>query len=97
TNRAVAGVALLGAVLVPHLVGAKLGIWTSALPAVILFLSLNLLVRLSGQVSLCHIAFQAVGAATFTHLTGLPWLVAVLISATAAVPLGLLAAIPAMR
>jgi ABC-type branched-subunit amino acid transport system permease subunit len=96
-NRAVGAAALVGAIAIPHLTGAKLGIWSAALASVILFLSLGLLVRLSGQVSLCHIGFQAVGAATFTHLTDLPWLVAVLLAAAAAVPFGLLAAIPAMR
>ena len=44
-----------------------------------LFASLALLVHLSGQISLCHAAFVAVGATTFSHLThglGVPWVVA---------------------
>ncbi len=83
--------------LVPVLADSRLIIWSQGLTYVILFLSLSLLVRLSGQVSLCHIAFQAVGAATMTHLGGLPWLVAVLVAGLAAIPLGIVVALPAVR
>ncbi len=83
--------------LVPVLADSRLIIWSQGLTYVILFLSLSLLVRLSGQVSLCHIAFQAVGAATMTHLGGLPWLVAVLVAGLAAIPLGIAVALPAVR
>jgi ABC-type branched-subunit amino acid transport system permease subunit len=65
-----------------------------------LFLSLGLLVRLSGQVSLCHYTFAAVGAVTFSHLmTGLhlPWGVAVLLSGLIVVPIGAALALPAIR
>lgn len=91
------GVSLAALALVPVLVDAKLIIWSQGLTYVILFLSLSLLVRLSGQVSLCHIAFQAVGAAVMTHLGGVPWLLAVLIAGLAAVPLGVIVALPAVR
>ena len=57
---AIAGVLLM---LVPHVVGTRLPVYSHALVYVLLFLSLSLLVRLSGQVSLCHAAFAAVGAA----------------------------------
>ena len=39
----------------------------AALVYVMLFLSLGLLVKTSGQISLCHLAFAAVGAAAFGH------------------------------
>ena len=60
----------------PHRVDARLS------AAVVLFLSLGLLVRTSGQISLCHVAFAAIGAATFAHTQsdGLPWVVAVLLA-----------------
>lgn len=90
-------VSVVALALIPALVGAKLIIWSQGLTYVILFLSLSLLVRLSGQVSLCHIAFQAVGAATMTHLGGMPWLLAVLVAGLAAVPLGIIVALPAVR
>jgi ABC-type branched-subunit amino acid transport system ATPase component/branched-subunit amino acid ABC-type transport system permease component len=65
----------------------------------ILLLSLGLLVRTSGQVSLCHVAFAAVGASTMAHLTsaGIPWLVALIASSAVAIPVACLLAIPAVR
>jgi ABC-type branched-subunit amino acid transport system permease subunit len=67
--------------------------------AATIFLSLGLLVWTSGQVSLCHAAFVAVGAATTGHLVsgGVPWVLAVLIAGLIVVPLGFVIAIPAMR
>lgn len=99
TNQmlAVGAVSVVALALVPVLAEAKLIIWSQGLTYVILFLSLSLLVRLSGQVSLCHIAFQAVGAAVMTHLGGMPWLLAVLVAGLAAVPLGIVVALPAVR
>jgi len=95
------GLALLAALaLVPSFAGIHLTDWTIAIANVILFLSLGLLVRTSGQVSLCHVTFLAIGATAFGHLTtdlGLPWLVALLGSALVAVPIGALLAIPAIR
>jgi branched-subunit amino acid ABC-type transport system permease component len=85
---------------VPFVTGARLPVYTSGLVHVILFLSLGLLVRTSGQVALCHAAFAAVGASTFSHLAvgaGLPWAVAVALAALATVPLGAVVAIPAIR
>ncbi len=67
---------------------------------VVLFLSLGLLVRLSGQVSLAHLGLAAVGAAAFGHLVsdhGIPWLPAVLLAALIVVPVGAVIAIPAIR
>ena len=95
-------VTLGGAVLlaVPYFVGTKLSIWTGALTAVVLFASLSLLVWTSGQISLCHLAFAAIGATTMAQLTtdaGAPWLLALLLAGAAAVPAGALVAIPAIR
>jgi ABC-type branched-subunit amino acid transport system permease subunit len=67
---------------------------------VIVFLSLSLLVQLSAQVSLCHAAFVAFGATSFSHLTtgaGLPWPLALLLAGLATAPLGLIVAVPAIR
>jgi branched-subunit amino acid ABC-type transport system permease component len=94
----VAGV--LGLLAVPELVGSRLVVYAAALPAVLIFLSLVLLDRLSGQLSLAQLAFAGVGGAIFSHAvtgTGLPWLIAVLGGALVAVPVGLLLAIPAIR
>jgi ABC-type branched-subunit amino acid transport system ATPase component/branched-subunit amino acid ABC-type transport system permease component len=99
--QAVGGIVMvIGLCFVPSLVGVKLTTWTVGLTYVILFLSLGLLVRTSGQVSLSHLSFAAVGAAAFSHLTigaGIPWLPALLLASLAAVPVGLLLAIPAIR
>jgi ABC-type branched-subunit amino acid transport system permease subunit len=97
-----AGRAVLLAVLIaiPHRVGARLPVYNNGLIMVIVFLSLSLLVRTSGQVSLCHAGFAAVGAAVFSHLAhgaGLPWPVALVGAGLAAVPIGAIVAIPAIR
>ncbi|WP_261561736.1 branched-chain amino acid ABC transporter permease/ATP-binding protein [Frankia tisae] len=108
TWRAPARIQLSGAVVlaalavaVPFLVGgARVPTYTDALLKVILFLSLGLLVRTSGQVSLAHAAFAAIGAAAMGHFTtglGLPWLVALLLAGLVAIPVGAVIAIPAIR
>jgi ABC-type branched-subunit amino acid transport system ATPase component/branched-subunit amino acid ABC-type transport system permease component len=99
--RLLAG-ALVLAVLafIPQLTGTThLAIWSNALVDVILFLSLGLLVRTSGQISLCHLAFAAVGAVAFGHFSnsGMPWLLALLLAGLVAVPVGAIVAIPAIR
>lgn len=88
-----------GLLAVPALAGTRLPIYTQGLVYVILFASLGLLVRTSGQISLCHMAFAAVGASTFTHLTGagVPWLAAVVLAGLVAVPVGAIVSIPAIR
>jgi ABC-type branched-subunit amino acid transport system ATPase component/branched-subunit amino acid ABC-type transport system permease component len=86
--------------LIPNLVGDHLAIWASFLADAILLLSLGLLVRVSGQISLCHLAFAAVGAASFAHFTDsyhLPWLLALLLAMLVALPVGAIVAIPAIR
>jgi ABC-type branched-subunit amino acid transport system ATPase component/branched-subunit amino acid ABC-type transport system permease component len=99
----IAGAVVLGVVLliIPQLVNsAQLPYWSDGLTQVVLFLSLGLLVRTSGQVSLSQAAFAAIGATTMGHLTagfGLPWGAALLLAGLAAVPVGVFLAIPAIR
>jgi ABC-type branched-subunit amino acid transport system ATPase component/branched-subunit amino acid ABC-type transport system permease component len=99
--RLVAGVvALVVLAFLPEWVGFHLVTWSQAMAMVILFLSLGLLVRTSGQISLCHYGFAAVGAAAFGHLAGtyhVPWLFALLLAGLIAVPVGAIVAIPAIR
>jgi branched-subunit amino acid ABC-type transport system permease component len=99
--RVVGGVALVGLLLrLPYLVGAHLPVYTSALAYVIIFLSLAVLMRTSGQVSLAQLAFAAVGAVASGRLAaqaGVPWFLAVVLGALTAVPIGVLLAIPAIR
>jgi len=94
-------VVLIPLLLVPHMVdGTKLPYYTIGLTQAVILLSLGLLVRVSGQVSLCHAAFAAIGATTFSQLAvghGLPWGVALTLGALVAVPVGALIAIPAIR
>ena len=61
-----AGAALLLAI--PRLVDTRISVYTSGLALAILFLSLSLLTRVSGQISLAHAAFAGVGAAMFSKL-----------------------------
>lgn len=86
-------------VAVPLFVGASIGLYTKALAFAILVASLALLVRTSGQVSLCHVAFAGVGAAVFARAAaaGVPWPVAVLFGGMAAIPVGAAVAVPAIR
>lgn len=91
---------LLFLVFVPRFAGVHLADWSATLATVILFLSLGLLVRTSGQISLGHVAFAAIGATAFSHLVTsarLPWLPALLTAGLLAAPLGALLAIPAIR
>jgi ABC-type branched-subunit amino acid transport system ATPase component/branched-subunit amino acid ABC-type transport system permease component len=94
------GVAIALLALVPVLQGDKIILWSGALIDIILFMSLGLLVRRSGQISLCQLAFAAVGAAAFGHFASsfhLPWLLALVLATLVAVPVGALVAIPAVR
>ncbi|GAA1871932.1 branched-chain amino acid ABC transporter permease/ATP-binding protein [Pseudonocardia ailaonensis] len=93
-------VALAVLLFVPSFAGFRLADWTSFLAITIMFLSLGLLVRTAGQVSLCQISFMAIGACAFSHLAvgnGWPWGLALLVSGLIAVPIGALLAIPAIR
>ena len=85
---------------VPMWADYRLGDWTTALTFVILFLSLGLLVRTAGQVSLCHATFAAVGAVALSKLiidAGIPWPIALVLAGLVAAPIGALLAIPALR
>lgn len=85
---------------VPSFAGVHLTDWTICLSYVVLLLSLGLLVRTSGQVSLCHVSFMAIGAVAFSHLNAdhhWPWIAALLMAGLIAVPIGALLAIPAIR
>ncbi|MGH3634712.1 MAG: ABC transporter permease subunit, partial [Mycobacterium sp.] len=87
-------------ILVPSFAGLHLTDWTVAVATVVVFLSLGLLVRTSGQVSLCHVSFMAIGAAAFSHLAadaGVPWLLSLVLAGLCAVPVGAILAIPASR
>jgi ABC-type branched-subunit amino acid transport system ATPase component/branched-subunit amino acid ABC-type transport system permease component len=92
-------VALLA--LVPAVVGADhIGFFTIGLSDMILLLSLGLLVKTSGQVSLCHAAFAAIGAVAFSQLAvdhHLPWFLALVLAGLIVVPVGAVVAIPAIR
>jgi len=84
----------------PQIAGFHLTDWILFLTSTILFLSLGLLVRTSGQVSLAHVTFTAIGACAFSHFAvdqHFPWLVALGLSGLVAVPIGALLAIPAIR
>ncbi|MFT4082215.1 MAG: ATP-binding cassette domain-containing protein [Nocardioides sp.] len=99
--QALGGLALLVLLLlVPSFAGLHIVDWTVAVATVVVFLSLALLVKTSGQVSLCHISFMALGATSFAHFSGgagIPWLGALLLAGLVAVPVGAVLAIPAGR
>jgi MFS family permease len=94
-----ATVALVPLLIFPQVVGANLPFYTEALITAILLLSLGLLVRTSGQVSLCHATFASVGAVAFSQFalgTHLPWLMALVACGLVTMVIGALVAIPAI-
>jgi ABC-type branched-subunit amino acid transport system ATPase component/ABC-type branched-subunit amino acid transport system permease subunit len=99
--RLLGGAIVLAALIaVPSFAGSKLEYWTAGIAAGIALLSLGLLVRTSGQVSLCQAAFAGIGAAAFSHFSvdfGVPWLLALLLGALVVVPVAALVALPAIR
>jgi ABC-type branched-subunit amino acid transport system permease subunit len=84
---------------VPLLVNAKLPVWINFLSSFVLFGSLALLVWTSGQISLCHAAFAAVGATSLAHLTsaGVPWALALPLAGLTVIPVGAVVALTAVR
>ena len=91
---------LVALVAVPHVVSTRLPVYTSALINGLVFVSLRPLIRTSGQVSLAHAGFAAIGAASFAHFAhglGLPWAVALVGAGLVAVPVGAFLALPAIR
>jgi ABC-type branched-subunit amino acid transport system ATPase component/ABC-type branched-subunit amino acid transport system permease subunit len=100
--RVAVGVVVVGALaLLPEILPSnKLGFFTIGLTGMMVLLSLGLLVRTSGQVSLCHAAFAAIGAVAFSQLAvdhGVPWFLALILASLIVVPVGALVAIPAIR
>ncbi|MBZ5739415.1 branched-chain amino acid ABC transporter permease/ATP-binding protein [Nocardioides mangrovi] len=99
--QAVLGIAsLVVLLLVPSIFPDNVNDWSEGLAYMLVFLSLGLLVRTSGQVSLAHVSFMAIGAAAMSHLAvdhGVNWWVAMVLSALIAVPIGVILAIPAIR
>jgi branched-subunit amino acid ABC-type transport system permease component len=84
----------------PFVSETRLPVFTLGAVFVTIYASLFLLVEVSNQVSLCHVAFVAIGAVTFCHLTvgeGLPWFVGVLAAGVVAVPAGAIVAVPSIR
>ena len=86
--------------LVPTFADIYITAWTELLAYTIVFLSLGLLVRVAGQVSLAQVSFMAIGVAAFSHLAvghHWPWLLALVGAGVIAAPVGALLAIPAIR
>jgi branched-subunit amino acid ABC-type transport system permease component len=97
--RPVVAAVAVAAVLPPFLSGSRLLTLTATVIFVLVFISLSLLVGLSRQVSLAHAVFVVFGATSLSHLlsAGVPYPVALLLSALAMVPVGAVMAIPAIR
>ena len=92
--------AALALTLIPVIQQSRISFWTVGLVFALVFASLHMLVQTSGQISLCHPTFVAIGATTFANLTGgprIPWLLALVLAGLIAVPVGALVAIPAIR
>jgi branched-subunit amino acid ABC-type transport system permease component len=97
--RAMVASLAVAAVLPPFLSGSRLLTLTATVIFVLVFISLSLLVGLSRQVSLAHAVFVVFGATTLSHLlsAGVPYPMALLLSALVMVPVGAVMAIPAIR
>lgn len=95
---ATAGIAI--AVAIPFVVAsAFVNQYTTGIGYAVVLASLGLLLWTSGQISLCQLAFAAIGATTFGHALGAgwPWLAALLAAVVVAVAAGAVAAIPSFR
>ncbi len=92
-------VAAGAALLAPSYWGVHGSSYTVAATQVLLFASLVLLVRISGQISLCQVGFAAIGGAMVGQLLSadVPWGLAVLGAVLIAIPVGAVVAIPAIR
>ncbi len=106
------GALLLALLAVPHVVAeTDITVYSGFVAYAIIFLSLGVLLYLSGMISLCHLGFAAIGATVSGKLMTLgffgwipligdktaSWPVAVLIGGLVAVPFGAVVAIPAIR
>ncbi|WP_051098427.1 ABC transporter permease subunit [Sporichthya polymorpha] len=111
TRGGMAALALL-LIAVPHVVtDTDVTVYSGFLAYAIIFLSLGMLLYMSGMISLCHLGFAALGATTSGKLMTLgffgwlpligdktvSWPVAILIGGLVAVPFGAIVAIPAIR
>jgi ABC-type branched-subunit amino acid transport system ATPase component/branched-subunit amino acid ABC-type transport system permease component len=100
-GRVVLMIVFVGALaIVPSFADTKLTFFTIGLTQAIMILSLGLLVRTAGLVSLSHAAFAAIGAVAFSQFVtnfSMPWLLAVLLGALIVVPVAGALAIPAIR
>ncbi len=95
---ALVGIAI--AIAIPFVVEpAYVNQYTTGIGFAVVMASLGLLLWTSGQISLCQMAFAAIGASTFGHATsaGMPWLAALAVSVLVAIAAGALAAIPSFR
>jgi ABC-type branched-subunit amino acid transport system ATPase component/branched-subunit amino acid ABC-type transport system permease component len=99
--RAVAAIVIVALLaLVPEIVGVMLPQFTLALVQGILLLSLGLLVRTAGIVSLSQAAFAAIGAVAYSQFMSnlqLPWAVSLLLGALVVVPVAALLAVLTLR
>jgi branched-subunit amino acid ABC-type transport system permease component len=88
------------AIAIPFFVqSAYINQYTTGIGFAVVLASLGLLLWTSGQISLCQMAFAAVGASTFGHALGAgwPWLAALAAAIVVALVAGGLAAIPSFR
>jgi ABC-type branched-subunit amino acid transport system ATPase component/branched-subunit amino acid ABC-type transport system permease component len=95
-----AGVVLVVLLLVPTFAGQNLTYYMVAMSSGIMFLSLGLLVRTAGQVSLCQSVFGAIGAVAFSQFAvtfKIPWLAALVLGSLVLVPVAALVALLAIR
>jgi branched-subunit amino acid ABC-type transport system permease component len=100
TRAGLAAATVAVVILLPFVADTRLPVLTMGAVFVTIYASLFLLVEVSNQVSLCHVAFVAIGAVTFCHLTvgqGLPWIVGVVAAGLVAVPVGAIVAVPSIR
>jgi branched-subunit amino acid ABC-type transport system permease component len=96
---ATVGLIALG-VVVPFLVGATyVNRYTTGIGFAIVLASLGLVLWTSGQISLCQMAFAAVGATTFAHAqsAGIPWILSLAIAGLVAACVGAVVALPSFR
>ena len=103
---------LLLLIAVPHVVAdTDVTVYSAFVAYAIIFMSLGMLLYMSGMISLCHLGFAAIGATTSGKLMTLgffdwlpvvgdktvSWPVAILIGGLVAIPFGAVVAIPAIR
>jgi len=86
--------------LVPTLIPTDVSIWGETLVYLMIILSLGMLVKESGQVSLAQAAFAAVGGVVIAHAMtqwGFPWGAALVLAGVLSALVSLIIAVPAIR